>query len=373
MESKLLGAVGTLVGLTIGAGVLAIPYVIAQAGFFTGIFVIISLGLVMLLMNLYLGEITLRTKGTHQLPGYVEKYLGKPAKTLMTISLVITVYGALAGYMLGEGQAWSAVLGTPAIYPMLIFFLCMSIIIYRGLNLIKPVELCLNCVVLALLCMILLLSLHAIDLTNYTGFDATKLLLPYGVILFAFAGAAAIPDLKVELEKNKKILKKAIIIGSLIPLFLYLLFASVVIGVTGKESTELATIGLGNLIGTHMILLGNLFAACSMATSFLLLALALLWIYHFDYKMKKNLAWVLTLSIPLLLVLSGFLDFVQILAITGSLAGGIEGILIILTHRAAQKAGERKPEYSIKNNIFLSFLLIALYILGAVYMLQSLW
>src|SRR3990167_7065218 len=137
MERKLIEAIATLVGLTIGAGILGIPYVVAQAGFLTGVFIILFLGLIIVLMNLYVGEITLRTKGTHQLPGYVEKYLGKKGKFFMMISLMITVYGALTGYIIGEGVAWAAILNISPLYPMLIFFALMAIIVFRGLKLIK--------------------------------------------------------------------------------------------------------------------------------------------------------------------------------------------------------------------------------------------
>src|SRR3989344_3512353 len=325
MERKLIEAIATLVGLTIGAGILGIPYVVAQSGFLTGVFIILFLGLIIVLMNLYVGEITLRTKGTHQLPGYVEKFF-------MMISLMITVYGALTGYIIGEGVAWAAILNISPLYPMLIFFALMAIIVFRGLKLIKNIELCLNTFVIAIILVIVFLSFQGIQAENYTGFDAAKLLIPYGVVLFAFA----------------------------------------VVGVTGINSTELATVGLGQEIGLHMLLLGNIFAAFAMGTSFLLLALALLWMYHYGYKMKKILAWALTLTIPLIIAFSNYSSFVQVLAITGTFAGGLEGILIVLTHRAAQKKSERQPEYSIKSNIFLNILLIGIYLIGMLYMLYIL-
>jgi hypothetical protein len=110
-----------------------------------------------------------------------------------------------------------------------------------------------------------------------------------------------------------------------------------------------------------------------MATSFMLLALALVWMYHFDYKMKKIFAWGLTLIFPLAIALSSFTSFVQVLAITGTFAGGLEGIMIILTHRAAQKKSERKPEYKIKNYLLLTILMIAVYVFGMLYTLYTLF
>ncbi len=370
---KVLGAIATLIGLIIGAGVLGLPYVFVQAGFFTGVVVIILLGILVVLMNLYLGEITLRTKGIHQIPGYVEKYLGKKGKFFISLGLMLSVYGALTGYLIGEGQAWGAILGVNPIYPMLIFFVLMSIIVFKGLKLIESLEFYFNIIVIGVLIAISIISFFYMEPTNYTGFDASKLLIPYGVALFALAGSAAIPDLKVELGKDVKHLKKVILIGSLVPLFLYLLFATAVVGVTGSNTSEVATIALGESIGTYMHFMGNFLAIFTMATSFMLLGLALVWMYHFDYKMKKIFAWGLTLIFPLAIALSGFASFVQVLAITGIFAGGIDGIMIILTHRAAQKKSERKPEYSLKNHLWLSVLLILVYSFGMLYTLYTLF
>jgi tyrosine-specific transport protein len=369
MNKSLWIAVGTLIGLIIGAGVLGLPYVVAQSGFWTGMLVIIFMGLLALLMNLYVGEITLRTKGTHQLPGYAEKYLGKYGKFFMSLSLLVLAYGAITSYLLGEGQAIGAILNINPLYPMLAFFAIMASIVFRGLKLIKEVEWIINIFIIGVILLIAIFAVPHITLTNYSGFNWTKVFIPYGVALFAFGGLAAIPDLKVELENNKKLMKKAIILGSVIPIILYLLFAASVVGVTGINTTELSTVGLGNMIGEYMILLGNLFAALAMSTSFLLLALALLWMYHYDYKLKRWLAFLLTLSIPLAIALSNYASFVQIIGITGVLAGGLEGIMVILMHRASKRKSERKPEYSLKNYFPLSLLIIFIYLLGMIFLL----
>ena len=76
-KRKFFAAAFTLTGTIVGAGILGLPYVFSRSGFFIGFFWLILLGLIMLFVNLCLGEISLRTKKIHQLPGYAEKYLGK--------------------------------------------------------------------------------------------------------------------------------------------------------------------------------------------------------------------------------------------------------------------------------------------------------
>src|SRR3989338_2637874 len=104
MPKHLLDAVSTLIGFTIGAGILGIPFVVAKAGFLTGLLNILVLGILILILNLYLGEVTLRTKGIHQLTGYARIYLGKIVNFLMTSSFIIFSYGALAAYIIKTAE-----------------------------------------------------------------------------------------------------------------------------------------------------------------------------------------------------------------------------------------------------------------------------
>ena len=101
-------AVFMITGMTIGAGVLGIPYVVAQVGLKVGIIYILVLGLVMLCLNLMIGEIAVRTKQSLQIPGLVGRYLGKWPKYFINTIIVFASYGALLAYIIGEGQALAA-------------------------------------------------------------------------------------------------------------------------------------------------------------------------------------------------------------------------------------------------------------------------
>ena len=59
---------------TIGAGVLAIPYAVSRVGLLIGFVYILTIGLLMMTLNLLLGEIAARTKGDVQLAGLAKRY-----------------------------------------------------------------------------------------------------------------------------------------------------------------------------------------------------------------------------------------------------------------------------------------------------------
>jgi tyrosine-specific transport protein len=364
-------AIATLTGTTIGAGILGIPYVVAKAGFFTGLLLILILGLAILMLNLFLGEITLRTPGNHQLPGYAERYLGKIGKGLMVFAMFFGIYGALIAYLIGEGESLSALFGGSPLIFSLIFFIIASSIVYLGLKSVVKSELLF---VIGLTLLILLIAVIAIfsgkmNLANLAEFNLSKIAIPYGVILFAFLGTVAVPEMKEYLTRDRKLLKKSIIIGTLIPLVAYALFSFITIATTGAQTTEIATIGLGKALGPTIIIFGNLLAIFAMFTSFLTLALAMKEIYHYDYKINKNIAWALTVFIPLILFLLGLHSFIKVIGITGAVAGGLEGILLVLIYWKARKKGTRIPEYKLGNINLVGIIIMVLFILGIIYQL----
>ena len=358
MKSNYFEAIAILIGTVVGAGILGIPYVIAKAGFLTGIVTIILVGLAIMIINYFYGEITLKIKGKHQLTGYANILLGKWAKRIATFSLIFGIYGAMIAYLIGEGQALSSIFqGNPLIYS-LIFFVFMSTIVFIGIKAVGHSELLLVTIVLLIIFLISLFSLTNIKLDNLLFFNPYYLAIPYGVILFAFLGASAIPEMRIELSRQKNKLLKAITIGSLVPIVVYIIFSSVVVGVCGGATTEIATACLGDSIGYKMIIFGNLFAVFAMATSSIALALALKQMYWFDYKLNKHLAWGLTVFIPLIVFLLGMQSFIKTIAITGSVAGGVDGILITLMYWKINKS---------KKSLILGTILVLMFTAGLIY------
>jgi amino acid permease len=210
-------AIATLVGLIIGAGILGIPYVVARSGILIGALNILAIGLVMIFVNLFVGEIVLRTKGNHQMAGYAEKYLGKKGKWLMAAAVILGNYGALLAYIIGEGQALSAIFGGNALYFSLGYFLIVGLIVYRGLKAVEESELYFVSAFILLVIVIVGFNLANMNLGNIPISDG-NFFLPFGVVLFAFLGMMAVPEMHEELKNNWKNMKKAIIIGSIIPI-----------------------------------------------------------------------------------------------------------------------------------------------------------
>ena len=373
---RLYEATATMVGSIIGAGILGIPYVVSQAGFLVGFINLVVLGVIVFVLYLYLGEIILRTPGKHQLTGYAERYLGVWGKRLMLVSMIFGIYGALIAYLLGVGQAVSALVGGNALFYSLIFFAIVATIIYLGIDAVGESELIMAFLILVVVMIISGLTFSHINISNLVSYDLSKIFLPYGVILFAYMGLVAIPEAHEILFHHKSQLKNAIMLGTIIPFIVYLLFTFVTVGAISPEffsPTEPATTAMNVVLGKTAFVFANLFAIVAMSTSFIGIGFGLKEMFMYDYYLSKRLSWGLICFIPLFIALSGVTNFIQAIALSGAFAGGLESALVVLMISKAKKLGIREPEYSIPYHPIISILFLAVFIAGAGYVIWGMF
>ncbi len=365
MEKELFKGIFTLIGVTVGAGVIGLPYVVQKAGFLTGLVVIVLITLIMILVNLYLGEILLRTRVKHQLSGLAGLYLGKLGKHLMVVFNTLSIYGALVAYVIGAGLALKAIFGYNEFIFSIVFFIFLAIVVFFTLNIFEYVQNILNPLKLIALLLLCTFLLKFINLSNLNSFDAAKLLVPYGVTMFALTSFSIIPEINQEI-KNKINLKKAIIYGGIITALIYILFVFVVVGSVSGNINQVATVSLTNF-GGNISLFANLLALFAMTTAFVGLSFALKENFTLDYKFSNLMAWLMVIIIPLFLFLFKIGSFIFFLDVSGSFAIGIILFLILIMHSHAKKIGLKKPEYELKDNWFVKGSLYFLIILGMVY------
>jgi len=371
-DKKFFFAISILLGTIVGAGIFGIPYVIARSGIIPGFFYLLILGGAVLLIHLFFGEIVLRTKGKQRLIGYSQKYLGKWGKLLITIAVIFGVTGALLAYLILAGD-FLEILFSPhtnltSFYFSLIFGVVLSYFIFRGIKLIAPTELFTNLLFFLVIFIIFSLCLPKINFSNLPLFNLPNIFLPYGVILFSLIGWSAIPEI-VEILKTaeeKKSLKKIIILGTIIVIVFYILFAAGIIGITGGKTSTDALSGLIPFLGGKIIFLVALAGLITLADSFLILGLYLRNTFIYDLKISKNLAFLIACGLPIILFLIGFRSFIGTIGFVGTVLGVIEGIMIVLIFKNIKKLGDRKPEYSLKMPQILLYCLMGIFILGAI-------
>lgn len=364
-SKKTLFGTFTLSGAMIGAGILGLPFVFSKSGFFIGMFWLILLGMIMTLVHLYMGEVILRTRGEHQLTAYAEKYLGKSGKKIMFFTMFFGIYSALLAYLIGEGQSLSYFFMGDLKYSVVfgfLFWFLMTLLLRNGLKGLKKVE---SWSIPAVIITILILFIYLapqVRFENLVAIDYDLFFIPLGVTLFALLGFSSIPEVRRVMKGQERNMKFALLIGSLIPIILYLLFSFAFVGVFGASVNEVATLSFGR----YASLLGIL----TMITSYFVLSFALKDMFEVDLKISKKKVFFLIFIFPVLLyfVVSLFdlIDFIKVLGIGGVVSGGITGILILLMNYKSKKYSERTPEYWVPINWFIIAFISLLFITAVI-------
>lgn len=365
-------ALAVIVGTIVGAGIFAIPYAVAQVGYGVGLLYLIGLGLVVLALHVLLGEIVARTKTTFQLSGLAGHYLGRSGKALMSVAFFIGGYGALLAYVIGTGETLAAIFGGERVVWSLAFVVVGAFFLYRGLKTVKVIELIMTSALFVLVIAFAVWAAPDITVTNLAEpIDWRYLFLPYGVMLFAYYGVSALPVAEAVLRNDARLFRRAVVIASTIPVVLYTLFATITVGVTGGDTTPVATVGLGEALGPLIGIAANVFAFFAMATSFLAIGTAIQETYEWDFRWNPRLGWAATIAVPLLLFAVGVRDFIGVIGVAGTLAGSLEAILIVLMYWKMQRdADYGVRRFHVRHALALSVMLIAVFTVGALY---SMW
>lgn len=370
----LLEGVALIVAGTLGAGILGLPYAVAKVGSLIGILSIVVLGFLVMGFNLLLGEIAVRTKGEFQLVGLAKRYLGPTGKWVMTVLIYLVMFGVLDIYVIGEGESLAALFGGEAYVWSIIFWGLGTFFVYIGLRIVKILDFLLSLLIFAVVLIISLLAAPYIHVVNLSYSDPSNFLLPFGVILFAFSAGGSVLEAHGLLAKDKSYFKKAIIIAGSLLILIYSLFTFVVLGILGKGTTEIATIGLSSKIGESMLIFGNIFAALIMLTAFLTTGLQFRHSLSWDYKLPRPLSTVIACGVPLVIFLLGLRSFILMIDIVGGVFLTTEMLLIILIYWQAKKKGDLPAgSYGLRYAIPIIVLLIAALFVGGVYSVVKLF
>jgi tyrosine-specific transport protein len=366
--SKFIYAVSTLSGTIIGVGLFGLPYVTLKVGLWVILAYFLILGILVVLVHQFFGELALRTPDFKRLPGFAKIYLGNWGEKTAFVSTILGLFGALLSYLIVGGEFFTELLspyigGNDLIYTLL-YFTIGSILIFYGIKAVAKVEFWGLILFFIILIIIFFSGRNLINTQNlFIGAKdfpnlVQNLFLPYGVILFSLWGAALIPEVEEMLGENKKMLKVIIPLSILIPTLVYLAFIYLILGVAGTKTSESALLSLNDFFGNGIVVLALFFGLLTTFTSFITLGLTLKKIFWYDLKITKNLSWAITCFFPLILFLIGLKSFITVIGFVGGVMLAVDGILILLMYNKIRP--ERK---------FITYSLISLFLAGIVYSL----
>jgi len=371
MSKNYLLAIATLMGTIIGVGLFAIPYIVTLSGIIPLIFYMAILAVIQNYLHLLFAEVVLSTKGSHRLPGYVEKYNGRFGKFITLIITIFSDYGAMLAYIIVGGlflhQLLNPIFGGSLLIYASILFLFEVLIVFFGIRLIAGTEFVMTALLVLIIALIGWKGLAFIKLDNYTLVNWQNIFLPYGPIFFAISGMAAIPEVCKLLAREKGKIKSAIAWGTYLSAALMLIFILVIVGITGQNTTPDTLVGLSQIFGDGIIKIALVFGLLAIITSMICVAQASREVFWWDFKFNKNLSLALACFIPFFIYLCGLRNITKVVSLTGAISGGILGVVIIYLIFKIKKKCECDSAIKNKINKITGLALSLLFILGLAY------
>lgn len=297
---KVTGATLLVAGCCIGAGMLGLPLVTATAGFFPSLVAFVvswlfmaSTGLLLLETNLWFGN---GIQGIN-LMTLTQKTLGNTAKIVVALLFSFLFYCLMVAYLGGGGALISEGLGIQPYLGSLLLVAVFGVVIFFGTH---QVDL-LNRLLMAGLAVsyagLVMAGVPCCKGENlaHASWGNAMFALPAMIISFGFHNL--IPSLTDYLKGNERHLRIAILVGSAIPLVIYLLWEGIILGILPHGEVTQGAIDSGAMVTTllkdavgnsYVVDLMRAFAFFALVTSFLAVAMSFVDFLSDGLKVKKT-------------------------------------------------------------------------------------
>ncbi|HEV8052049.1 MAG TPA: aromatic amino acid transport family protein [Parachlamydiaceae bacterium] len=294
---------GTLLiaGTSIGGGMLALPVLTSQVGFFPSIAIYFMCWLFMMSTGLLFLEVSLWMGKGANIISMAEYTLGKWGKVAAWCLYLFLFYCLTLAYIVGAGNLVAeAMNGTVTDWQaQVLFLLIFAPFVYAGAHLVGRfnVFLMLGLGVSYLIFVFLGFPHVRTDLLLATNWSKAWTALPITFTAFAYQGT--IPTLVEYMKRDVKHTRLAIIIGSFLPLIAYTIWQGLILGIVPLEGPnsldeaiqagQNAVQPLKNILDISSVyIVGQYFAFFALLTSFFGVTLGLLDFWADGLKVKKT-------------------------------------------------------------------------------------
>lgn len=346
-RSKIIGGILLVAGTTIGAGMLALPVSTGQGGFIPSIALLVICWAFMTFTAFLMLEVNLWMEDNTNLVSMAKRTLGKWGAAVSWVIYLFLLYLLTTAYIAGSGPITIDVINALTGYllpswagaiPLLVIF---GVCVYKGTSTVDYVNrLLMLALVIAYAAMVIFLTPY-VEERLLEHIDWSHLLIATSVVTTSFGFHIIIPSLTSYLNRDLHHLRRALLIGSIIPLIVYIIWELLTLGIiplegdnslaygyqTGVNAAQLLTTALGH---TTLGVTARVFAFCAIVTSFLGVSLSLSDFLADGLKIEKTrpgriLLYVLTFMPPLLFALTNPRAFLSALEYAGAF-----GVVVLL-------------------------------------------
>ena len=299
-KNKVFGSMLIIAGTTIGAGMLALPLASSGLGFGTTSVIMLLIWSLMTYTALLMIEVHQFAPVDATLHTLAYKLLGRKGQVVASISMMFLFYALCSAYIAGGGEQlhtkltnWLE-LDIPVQLGAILFTVLIGTVVAIGTHSVDMINRTLFSLKLIALAVMLFLLLPHVSVNNLVELPIHQglVLASLPVIFTSFGFHGSIPSIVRYLGRDTKTLRWVIVIGSALPLFIYLLWLVASQGVL-SQGDLMNSQSLNGFIGSlsrllHDPMIANavsIFADLALATSFLGVSLGL---YDFMSDLLKR-------------------------------------------------------------------------------------
>jgi tyrosine-specific transport protein len=252
-----------IAGTMIGAGMLGIPLVTAQAGIIPACGITVFVWFYMLCTGLLFLEVTLWMHKGANIISMTKSLLGREGKIFAAAVFVFLYYCLMVAYFSAGAPLFASFINiffgvkVAGILSYAVFAIIFGVIVGVGLKFIDRVNYILMVGLVASYIALIGGGSSSIDVKNLEYVDFSKMIFAAPILFSSFGFHNVIPSVTHHFDDNGKIMRKAIFWGTFIPLIVYLLWQFLIIGIIPQTLIE-TTLAKGEPITSAMLTLtGN--------------------------------------------------------------------------------------------------------------------
>lgn len=299
---SLLGGVLLVAGCCIGAGMLGLPVLSAKAGFQPSLLMFFICWLFMVITGLLLLEVNLWFGKEISIITMAGRTLGNLGKAVSWFVFLFLFYSLMVAYIAASGSLMTDFIGEATGYHWhhsvggFLFCLLFGVLLYLGTGAVDWFNrLLMIGLIFSYVILVAVGTPHVkSDLLQHRDWSVATMVIPAIIVSFGFHNL--IPSLTTYFHGHVKSLKGVIVLGSAIPLVIYLIWEWLILGIvplqnfqTALDQGEIATEALKEAVGASWVVdIAQSFAFFAIVTSFLSVALSFVDFLSDGLKIKKT-------------------------------------------------------------------------------------
>ena len=326
-----------MVATTIGAGIFALPYLFAQAGWLAGLVLLTALGALLFFTHWLYARAAFAADGEEHLAALAGRTLGGWG----TATSFVAVYGglllSLVVYIILSVnfiKLFAPTIASDA--AMALFWLASSLPLFARIRFLGAAA-TLGVAIMAILIVGLWLLAPAPGATlAFPAVVSGNFLVPFGAVLFALAGWTAIPAMMEYGGKTRRASHRLIgplAVGTAVIVVLYALFVFAVLG-SGWPLTPDTISGIPDASPEIALALGIL-GLFALWTSYVPIALELRDSFAEAFGGNRAVPNITVFALPMILVGLGLNDFLSVIGLAGGVFLSLQYALIMAVSRKA--------------------------------------